>query len=60
MSLPMGRGSMQVRSCGLVRKRDGTGRAVNGRHTEEREISASFISVLLSRYSRREQHSHGN
>lgn len=50
---------MRVRSCGLVRKRDGIGRAVKGRYTEEKEIGAGFISVLPSRNSIKEQHSHG-
>jgi hypothetical protein len=54
MSLLMERGSRQVRSCGLVRKRDGAGRAVKGRGAKETEISASVIDVLLHRDSRRE------
>jgi hypothetical protein len=59
MSLPMGRGSRQVRSCGLVRKRDGAGRAVKESGAMETGIRGSFIDVLLRRYSRRESRSHG-
>jgi hypothetical protein len=51
MSLPMGRGSRQVRSCGLVRKRDARGRAAKVRYLE-REIRARFSAVLLSRDSK--------
>ena len=47
MSLPIGRGSRQVRSCGLMRKRDSIGRIV-----EETKISAYFIDILLRRCSR--------
>jgi hypothetical protein len=55
MSLPTGRGSRQVRSCGLLSKRHGVGKAVKVKYAE-REISASFIDVLLHRDSRRESH----
>jgi hypothetical protein len=55
---PMGRGSRQVMSCGLVRKRHGAGRPVKVRGAE-REISARLIDVLLIRDSRRKQRSHG-
>jgi hypothetical protein len=58
MSLPMGRGSRQVRSCGLVRKRDAGGTAAKV-STAEREISARLIDVLLIRDSRREQLTYG-
>lgn len=53
MSLPTGRGSRQVRSCGLVRKRHARGRAAQVRSLE-REIRARFSAVLLSRDSTRE------
>jgi len=46
---------MQVRSCGLVRKRDGIGRTTKVRGAE-REIRARFSDVLLCRDSSREQH----
>jgi hypothetical protein len=59
MSLPIGRGSMRVRSCGLVRKRDGTVMAVKERDPEEREIGARFIGGLPNHDSRRAQLSHG-
>jgi hypothetical protein len=58
MSLPMGRGSRQVRSGGLVRKRDGEGRAVKGKGTKETEISVSFIDVLVRHDSTRELQTH--
>ena len=59
MSLPTGRGSKQVRSCGLVRKWEGAGGPLEGRGAEEREINASLIDLLLMRDSRTEQRSLG-
>jgi hypothetical protein len=58
MSLPMGRGSMQVRSGRLVRKRRGPGRAVTAR-AAEREIRARVSDILLYCDSRREAHWYG-
>ena len=58
MSLRMGRGTRQVRSCGLVRKRDGSRGAVAVRGAG-RETSARFIDALLHRDSRREQLTYG-
>ena len=52
----MGRGSKQVKSCDLLRKRDGAGRAIKERGIKETEISARFIDVLLYRHNRRESH----
>ena len=43
---------MQVRSCGLVTKRDGVGRAVEERRTEEKAMGAGFMGVLMSHDSR--------
>jgi hypothetical protein len=54
----MGRGTRQVRSCGLVRKRDGARGAFEMKGAG-REISARFIDVLLHRDSRREQLTYG-
>jgi hypothetical protein len=59
MSLPMGRGSMLVRSCGLVSKQDGIERTDKERYLVERKINACIISVLLSCNSRKEQLNHG-
>jgi hypothetical protein len=59
MSLPIGRGSMQVRSCGLVAKRDGIGRVGQGRDPKEREIKARVIIILLRRNSTKEPHRDG-
>jgi hypothetical protein len=58
MSLPIGRGSKQVKSCGLLRKRDGAGRAVKVR-AAEKEINARFSDVLFNRDSRTEPHKYG-
>jgi hypothetical protein len=55
-----GEGFVRVRSCGLVRKHDGTRMAVKERYPEEGEIGARFIIVFPSRCSRREQHSHAS
>jgi hypothetical protein len=58
MSLPLGRGSMRVRSGGLRRKRQGAGRAVTVR-AAEREIRARVSEILLHSDSRRESHRYG-
>jgi hypothetical protein len=49
MSLPTGRGDQWVRSWGLVRKRDDTGRLC-GRYGGGGN-AASFIGALLSKHS---------
>jgi hypothetical protein len=54
MSLPTGRGTRQVRSCGLVRKRDGSSRAAE-MSGAGRGISVRFIDALLSRDSSSER-----
>ena len=56
MSLPMGRGSMRIRSCGLVKKRGDTRRAVKESCTEEKAMGVRFIGILLSCDSTAEQH----
>ena len=53
---PMGRGLRLVRSCGLVRERNGTGMAVMVTG-DEREINARFLDAFLSRSSGKEPHS---
>jgi hypothetical protein len=46
----MGRGTVQVRSCGLVRKRDGARGAAEVKRVG-RVINACFIDTLLIRDS---------
>jgi hypothetical protein len=54
MSLPTGRGTQPVRSCGLVRKRDNSGRQV-----ERFEVlGACIIGGISTAYNNGEQHSH--
>jgi hypothetical protein len=52
MSLPMGRGTRQVRSGGLVRKRDDGGRAAKVRDAEQ-EVFARVSDILLHHDSSR-------